>query len=102
MGQYYYGVILNAKTNEPIMAAYCGKLLESNKADLASFAYELSKGRKGYMQRVVWAGDYSEQKDSEGNTLYHRISDREERGEDYPSTTHSRLTRRPQGGIQTA
>lgn len=87
MGQYYYGVILDAKTNEPIMADYCGKLLESNKADLASFAYELSKGRKGYRQRVVWAGDYSEKKDSEGNTLYRRISDREERGEDYPSTT---------------
>lgn len=80
MGQYYYGVILNAKTNEPIMADYCGKLTESGKADLASFAYELSKGRKGYMQRVVWAGDYSEQKDDAGNTLYANINAIEEAG----------------------
>ena len=69
MGQYYYGVIIDKDSKEPIMAAYCGKLTESNRADMASFAYELSKGRKGYMQRLVWAGDYSSQKDYDGETL---------------------------------
>lgn len=78
MGQYYYGVILNRETRKPIMADYCGKLTESNRADMASFAYELSKGRKGYRQRVIWAGDYSEQEGADGHTLYDQISDMDE------------------------
>lgn len=80
MGQYYYGVIIDKESKQPIMAAYCGKLTESNRADMASFAYELSKGRKGYMQRLVWAGDYSDCKDHDGKRLYDVISDREEKG----------------------
>ena len=35
MGQYYYGVIMNAETRKVIMADYCGKLTESGKGDLA-------------------------------------------------------------------
>lgn len=75
MGQYYYGVIIDKDSKQPIMAAYCGKLTESNRADMASFAYELSKGRKGYKQRLVWAGDYSRLKDYNGDTLYNLISE---------------------------
>lgn len=86
MGQYYYGVIIDKDSKQPIMAAYCGKLTESNRADMASFAYELSKGRKGYMQRLVWAGDYSSQKDYNGNTLYDLISEDEENGEKIATT----------------
>ena len=86
MGQYYYGVIIDKNTKEPIMAAYCGKLTESNRADMASFAYELSKGRKGYMQRLVWAGDYSSLKDYNDDTLYHLISEREDKGQAVTST----------------
>ena len=86
MGQYYYGVIIDKDSKQPIMAAYCGKLTESNRADMASFAYELSKGRKGYMQRLVWAGDYSSLKDYNGNTLYHLISEDEENGEKIATT----------------
>jgi len=86
MGQYYYGVIIDKDSKQPIMAAYCGKLTESNRADMASFAYELSKGRKGYMQRLVWAGDYSSQKDYDGQILYHVIGDREEKGEKVATT----------------
>lgn len=86
MGQYYFGVIIDKDTKQPIMAAYCGKLTESNRADMASFAYELSKGRKGYMQRLVWAGDYSSQKDYNGDTLYHLIDDSEEKGQAVTST----------------
>ena len=86
MGQYYYGVIIDKDSKEPIMAAYCGKLTESNRADMASFAYELSKGRKGYMQRLIWAGDYSDLKDYDGQNLYHVIGDREEKGEKVATT----------------
>ena len=86
MGQYYYGVIIDKDSKQPIMAAYCGKLTESNRADMASFAYELSKGRKGYMQRLVWAGDYSSQKNYNGDTLYNLIRERENNGQEVAST----------------
>lgn len=75
MGQYYHGVILDAETRKPIMATYpvFRKMAESGLWDVCRIAYEVSKGRLGYKQRVTWAGDYSEREDYDGETLYHYI-----------------------------
>jgi len=75
MGQYYHGVILDAETRKPIMATYpvLMKMAESGLWDVCRIAYEVSKGRQGYKQRVTWAGDYSERKDYDGETLYRYI-----------------------------
>ena len=78
MGQYYYGVILDKNSREVIAADYACKLVESNRGDLIWMAYALSCKGVGYMQRVVWAGDYSKLKDADGNNLYNRINDHED------------------------
>lgn len=83
MGQYYYGVILNRETRKPMMACYCGKLGETVRTD--DIYYELSKYGNAYKQRVVWAGDYSERKDYDGQPLYNVVADMKDAGT-LPST----------------
>lgn len=75
MGQYYHGVILDAETRKPILATYPEffKLIESGLWDMGRMVYELSRKGRAYKQRVVWAGDYSENVDENGDTLFHRI-----------------------------
>ena len=78
MGQYYYGVILDAKTRKPIMADYpLGgmKLAESGLWSMSRMVYELSKKGRAYKQRVTWAGDYSERLDYDGDNLWHYIEE---------------------------
>ena len=72
MGQYYHGVILDAKTRKPIMATYpmFMKLIESAIWDMSRMVYELSAKGSAYKQRVTWAGDYSAHKDYNGETLW--------------------------------
>lgn len=75
MGQYYHGVILDAKTKKPILTTYplFMKIVESGLWDVNRIVYELSKKGRAYKQRVTWAGDYSERKDYDGDTLYRYI-----------------------------
>lgn len=75
MGQYYFGVIREKNSREVIAAEYACKLHESSRGDLLYMAYALSRNGIGYMQRVCWAGDYSDIKDAKGKNLYDRIHD---------------------------
>lgn len=70
MGQYYFGVIINKESKQPMMAHDGYKLIECGWATTIQFAYELSKAGRCYKQRVTWAGDYSDRKDYDGLRLY--------------------------------
>ncbi len=88
MGQYYHGVILDAKTRKPVMATYplFMKMVETGLWDVSRMVYELSKKGRAYKQRVTWAGDYSERLDYDGDTLYCYITNGnvpETMGEEY-------------------
>lgn len=75
MGQYYHGVMLDAKTRKPIMATYPKfmKMIETGLYDVNSIVYEVSKKGHAYKQRVTYAGDYSERKDYGGVNLWEYI-----------------------------
>lgn len=74
MGQYYYGVLLDAESKKPVAASYCGKLTESDKSECKAFMDMLH----GKQYRVAWAGDYSKTKYSEHKNMYDYISELEE------------------------
>ena len=78
MGQYYFGVIRDKDSREVIAAQYACKLHETSRGDLMYMAYALSRNGVGYMQRVCWAGDYSDIQDANGHNLYDRLHDRED------------------------
>lgn len=71
MGQYYFGVLLDAESKKPVAASYCGKLTESGNGEGKSFMNLLHER----MFRVAWAGDYSNTKYGEHDNLYGYIAE---------------------------
>ena len=80
MGQYYFGVIINKESKQPMMAHNGYKLIECGWATTIEFAYELSKAGRCYKQRVTWAGDCSDRKDYDGLRLYDYLNGNKEDG----------------------
>ena len=70
MGQYYYGVILDRETGAIKGARHQGKLTESTTYDFLYYCDALSKEGGYYKQRLVWAGDYSENLNHQNKNLY--------------------------------
>lgn len=76
MGQYYYGVLLNKKDKNEVLAAnYQAKLTESGLIDFLLFCYALSSKGKYAHSRVVWTGDYSKKTFAGFTNLYHMIQE---------------------------
>lgn len=80
MGQYYFGVIIDSESRQPVMAHDGYKLHESARTTMLSFVYELSRKGSCYKQRVIWAGDYSDHEDYNGFNLYSYLSGDKEEG----------------------
>ena len=98
MGQYYFGVILDAETRKPIMANYpLGgmKLIESGLWDTSRMVYELSKKGRAYKQRVTWAGDYSERDNYDGNNLWHYVCTRKNTADKIPEAMGEEFRKYP-------